>query len=197
MSFRKIPYSHTSDKALKLDQMYMNLAKNMSNLSTCARMQVGAMLIVEGRPILSGYNGSPKGHEHCIDIYKQKFEDYKNSWEEAKNITFEEYMQLPAIREEHGKFSRLHEVHAEINIISEAAARGLAVKGGRLYITHSPCNDCCKSILTAKIAEVVFENLYDRETEGIEILLKSGIKIYQVEMENERIIKSYEFQYQG
>jgi len=169
------------------DEMYMQLAVNMAKLSTCSRVQVGAVLVVEDRPLLSGYNGSPKGHEHCIDIYQAKFEEFKKSWEETKYITFEEYMQLPIIKEEHGKFSRLHEIHAEINIISQAAYKGLATKGGRLYITHSPCNDCCKSILTAGIKEVVFKELYDRETEGLEILAKSNVLIRQLKMEDKDI----------
>lgn len=196
MQLEKRPYEFKTDKAMKLDQMYMNLANNMAALSTCSRMQVGAMLIVDKRPILSGYNGSPKGHEHCIDIFKRKYETFKDS-SQYNGETFEEFMKSPDVKEEHGKFSRLHEVHAEINIISEAAARGLAVENGRLYITHSPCNDCCKSILTAKIAEVVFQHLYDRETEGLQILLKSGVKVYQVELENERIVKAYEFYIKG
>lgn len=168
------------------DEMYMQLAVNMSKLSTCSRVQVGAVLVVEDRPLLSGYNGSPKGHEHCIDIYKAKFEEFKDS-NLYNDETFEDFMKLPNTREEHGKFSRLHEIHAEINIISQAAYKGLATKGGRLYITHSPCNDCCKSILTAGIKEVVFKELYDRETEGLEILAKSNVLIRQLKMEDKDI----------
>lgn len=184
MTLESISVEYQKPKQKYFDEMYMQLAVNMSKLSTCARVQVGAVLVVEDRPLLSGYNGSPKGHEHCIDIYQAKFEDYKKSWGE---MTFEKYMQLPDIREEHRIFSRLHEIHAEINIISQAAYKGLATKGGRLYITHSPCNDCCKSILTAGIKEVVFKELYDRETEGLEILAKSNVLIRQLKMEDKDI----------
>ena len=170
------------------DEMYMQLAVNMSKLSTCSRVQVGAVLVVEDRPLLSGYNGSPKGHEHCIDIYQAKFEEYcKLNKEPIGIFTFKDFMNLPEIREEHGRFSRLHEIHAEINIISQAAYKGLATKGGKLYITHSPCNDCCKSILTAGIKEIVFKELYDRETEGLEILAKSNVLIRQLKMEDRDI----------
>lgn len=156
------------------DEMFMRLAKNVSEFSSCARVQVGAVLVVDNRPLLSGYNGTPKGHEHCIDIYKAKYvaSSFKGD--------FEDFMALPEIREEHGKFSRLHEVHAEINIVAQAAYKGLATKGGILYVTHSPCNDCCKSILTAGIKQVIFLNLYDRETEGLQTLIKSDVGVRQL-----------------
>ena len=166
----------------------------MAKLSTCSRVNVGAILVLEGRPVLSGYNGSPSGHRHCRDIYLEKYQKYIESVGGKTNFTFEDYMRLPEVREDHGKFSRLHEVHAEINIISQAAYKGLSVKGGKLYITHSPCNDCCKSILTAGISEVLFENLYDRETEGIQILLQSGINVKQLELERGKITNVYRLQ---
>ena len=194
MEFRKEVLTYAKPKQQVLDEMYMELAHNMAKLSTCSRVNVGAILVLEGRPVLSGYNGSPSGHRHCKDIYLEKYQKYIESVGGKTNFTFEDYMRLPEIREDHGKFSRLHEVHAEINIISQAAYKGLSVKGGKLYITHSPCNDCCKSILTAGISEVLFENLYDRETEGIQILLQSGINVKQLELERGKITNVYRLQ---
>lgn len=188
MTLESISLEYQKPKQKYFDEMYMQLAVNMSKLSTCSRVQVGAVLVVEDRPLLSGYNGSPKGHEHCIDIYQAKFEEYcKLNKEPIGIFTFKDFMNLSEIREEHGRFSRLHEIHAEINIISQAAYKGLATKGGKLYITHSPCNDCCKSILTAGIKEIVFKELYDRETEGLEILAKSNVLIRQLKMEDRDI----------
>lgn len=194
MEFRKEVLTYAKPKQQVLDEMYMELAHNMAKLSTCSRVNVGAILVLEGRPVLSGYNGSPSGHRHCKDIYLEKYHQYIESVGGKTNFTFEDYMKLPEVREDHGKFSRLHEVHAEINIISQAAYKGLSVKGGKLYITHSPCNDCCKSILTAGISEVLFENLYDRETEGIQILLQSGINVTQLELERGKITNVYRLQ---
>ena len=194
MEFRKEVLTYAKPKQQVLDEMYMELAHNMAKLSTCSRVNVGAILVLEGRPVLSGYNGSPSGHRHCKDIYLEKYQKYIESVGGKTNFTFEDYMRLPEVREDHGKFSRLHEVHAEINIISQAAYKGLSVKGGKLYITHSPCNDCCKSILTAGISEVLFENLYDRETEGIQILLQSGINVTQLELERGKITNVYRLQ---
>lgn len=202
MTLESTILEYQKPKQKYFDEMYMQMAVNMARLSSCARVQVGAVLVVDDRPLLSGYNGSPSGHRHCIDIFQEKFEEYKKSWgetgkvfeENLGEITFEKYMQLPNIREEHGKFSRLHEVHAEINIIAQAANKGLSTKNGKLYVTCSPCNDCCKSILTAGIKEVVFKELYDRETEGLEILAKSNVLIRQLVMEDREIRENLRWQ---
>lgn len=197
IEFKKSLISYTNSKQKSLDEMYIELAGNMAKLSTCSRVNVGAILVLDGRPILSGYNGTPSGHKHCRDVYIEKYQKYMIEHKEPLGIfLFEDFMRLPEIREDHGKFSRLHEVHAEINIISQAASKGLSVKGGKLYITHSPCNDCCKSILTAGISEIVFENLYDRETEGLQILLQSGVVVKQLELSGRKIINVFQYQLQ-
>lgn len=195
IEFKKSLINYSNSKQKSLDEMYIELANNMAKLSTCSRVNVGAILVLDGRPILSGYNGTPSGHKHCRDVYIEKYQKYMVEHKEPLGIfLFEDFMRLPEVREDHRKFSRLHEVHAEINIISQAAHKGLSVKGGKLYITHSPCNDCCKSILTAGISEVVFENLYDRETEGLQILLESGVSVKQLELSGRRIINVFEYQ---
>ena len=177
-------------KAQLFDETFMQLAINFAKLSTCSRVQVGAVLVVDNRPLLSGYNGSPKGHDHCIDIFSAKYDEYCKSNKEPIGIfTFEDFMRLPEIKEEHGRFSRLHEIHAEINIIAQAAAKGLSTKGGKLYVTCSPCNDCCKAILSSGIKEVIFKDLYDRETEGLEILANSGVHIRQLVLSDNNQVK--------
>lgn len=35
--------------------------------STCPRLQVGAVLARDGHPVAIGYNGAPRGLEHCPD----------------------------------------------------------------------------------------------------------------------------------
>ena len=197
IEFKKSLINYTNSKQKSLDEMYIELAGNMAKLSTCSRVNVGAILVLDGRPILSGYNGTPSGHKHCRDVYIEKYQKYMVEHKEPLGIfLFEDFMRLPEVREDHRKFSRLHEVHAEINIISQAAHKGLSVKRGKLYITHSPCNDCCKSILTAGISEIVFENLYDRETEGLQILLQSGVIVKQLELSGRKIINVFQYQLQ-
>lgn len=47
------------------DQMLMEIAEVVSNRGTCSRLQVGAVISRDGRPIVTGYNGAPAGLPHC------------------------------------------------------------------------------------------------------------------------------------
>jgi dCMP deaminase len=62
-----------------------------------------------------------------------------------------------------------HVIHAESNAILKAAKSGYAVEGSTLYLTLSPCQDCCKLILQSGIKRVVYRDKY-RDTAGIDFL---------------------------
>jgi dCMP deaminase len=57
-------------------------------------------------------------------------------------------------------------IHAECNAILKA---GRDAKGADLYLTLSPCVECCKLIKQAGIKTVYFRELY-RNTEGLDKL---------------------------
>lgn len=62
-----------------------------------------------------------------------------------------------------------HVVHAESNAILKAAKSGYAVEGSTLYLTLSPCQDCCKLILQSGIKRVVYKDEY-RDITGVHFL---------------------------
>lgn len=186
-------------------KIFMNMAYEVSKASTCARVKVGAILIKDRRPISIGINGVTVGKAHCEDIFKQKYnsllhklescDDYENNAyfipQMAENVygedvityrqlTFEEYMALPEVKEEHGKFSQLHEIHAEVNVINFCAKNGISTKDTTLYTTTSPCMNCCKSIISAGITAVIYDKLYDRDSYGLQVLKDSGVKVIQM-----------------
>ena len=47
---------------------YLNRAKVAAERSTCLRRKVGAVIIKDDAEVSSGYVGSPRGTENCIDI---------------------------------------------------------------------------------------------------------------------------------
>ena len=51
----------------KLDQVYLNIAKEVSLLSHCERSKVGAVLVKDGNIIAFGYNGTPAGMNNCCE----------------------------------------------------------------------------------------------------------------------------------
>jgi deoxycytidylate deaminase len=53
-------------------------------------------------------------------------------------------------------------VHAEMAAITDAARRGISVRGCTLYTTTFPCHNCAKHIVAAGIAQVVYIEPYPK-----------------------------------
>ena len=50
-------------------QHFMDIARLVAQRSTCKRANVGAVLVSRDNHIVSsGYNGSPPGSHHCLDV---------------------------------------------------------------------------------------------------------------------------------
>jgi len=54
-------------------------------------------------------------------------------------------------------------VHAEQNAITDCAKRGVSCDGCTAYITHYPCLNCGKLLLSAGIKDVVYLNNYNND----------------------------------
>src|SRR5574344_2109607 len=73
-------------------------------------------------------------------------------------------------------------LHAEANAITKVAKSGNNSDGATLYVTDSPCIECAKLIIQAGIRRVVYARSY-RLTDGLDLLLKAGISVEKVELE--------------
>lgn len=128
---------------LKL-QIFAQIAKNISTLSTCVSKQVGCIIINDNRPVSWGYNGSLPNAIHCCD----KFPHYHKHLD----------------RLEHSAWSTIYEIHAEMNAIQNAvmAGAGSKLKGATLICTLEPCVQCTKNIIAFGIKKIYFMDAYDR-----------------------------------
>jgi dCMP deaminase len=70
-------------------------------------------------------------------------------------------------------------IHAESNAILKCARWGHSCDGATLYLTHSPCKDCSKSILQSGIHRVVYIEEY-KDLEGVNFLISSGIQVEKI-----------------
>ncbi len=120
-----------------IDNYFMNIAIMVASRTTCLRRKVGSV-IVQGKQIIStGYNGSPQGMPHCIDIGCAR-----------EGVPSGERSEL------------CRGAHAEQNAINFAAQYGISIKGATIYTTHLPCSWCSKSIVNSGILRVVFLHDY-------------------------------------
>ncbi len=121
------------------DEYFMAIAHLVATRSTCIRRQVGAVLVREKRILATGYNGAPSGIVHCTE-----------------EICLRRLSNVPS--------GQMHELcrglHAEQNVIIQAALHGVSTKGSTLYCTHKPCILCVKMLINAGIARIVYENPY-------------------------------------
>ncbi|MBN1842076.1 MAG: cytidine/deoxycytidylate deaminase family protein [Deltaproteobacteria bacterium] len=137
------------------DEYFMDIAYLVSSRSTCCRRQVGAVLVRDKRVLATGYNGAPTGLPHCLDI--------------------------GCLREELGVPSgERHELcrglHAEQNVIIQAAYHGVSIKGATLYCTNLPCSICCKMLINAGINEIKYQDGY-ADTMSEDMLKVAGIAL--------------------
>lgn len=108
------------------DHILMEVARVFATRGTCDKAYVGAVIARDSHVISTGYNGSPSGMPHCLDVGCQIENDH-------------------CVRTS----------HAEANAIAFAAKEGLSTKGASLYCTHVPCPTCIKLIINAGIVRVV------------------------------------------
>jgi len=141
----------TTEKRLKLDQLFMRTAYEFQNLSHCVRLKVGAVITKDDRIVSCGYNGTPKGWHNCDDFNCDiEPDDLQTNLENSKR---------------HHLFSEQYEIHAEMNAIIDMAKRGISPIGCTLYTTIAPCKNCAKLVIASGINRIVFDKFYDRDIE--------------------------------
>ncbi len=69
-------------------------------------------------------------------------------------------------------------IHSEENALIKADYN---IKNKKIFITCSPCKQCAKKIVNAKISQVYFAELY-RDPEPMQILSKANINVFQVDV---------------
>jgi dCMP deaminase len=120
------------------DEYFIQIAEIVKTRATCFRRQVGAVLVNDNKQIIStGYNGVPRGIEHCTIKTCTKL--YEKSGEKNEIC--------PA-------------VHAELNAILQAASAGISPEGTTLYSTTRPCSGCTMAIINVGIKRVVYVEDY-------------------------------------
>lgn len=71
-------------------------------------------------------------------------------------------------------------VHAELNALGKCLEQGLSAKGATAYVTLSPCLDCAKLLVRAKVKRVVYRDEY-RITDGLDYLRKYNVEVTRFE----------------
>lgn len=118
---------------------FMGITRLVAERSTCSRRKVGAVAVKNKRILATGYNGAPRGLRDCLEVG-----------------CLREQLGIPS--------GQRHELcrglHAEQNVIIQAAVHGVSLEGAEIYCTHQPCLICTKMLLNCGITAVYFESPY-------------------------------------
>lgn len=114
------------------DEYFITIAKVVASRATCPRAHVGAVLVKDRRILATGYNGSPPGESHCIDV---------------------------GCEMENGHCIRT--IHAELNCLMQASKFGIPIDGATMYMWGDkgngvePCLKCNQAIKAAGIIKII------------------------------------------
>ena len=136
------------------DEVYIEVVDIIAQRSTCLRKKVGAVITIDHRILSHGYNGVPSGHDHCCDS--------GNCLKDLNGT--EEYKVC---------------IHAEQNAICQCAKRGLSLDGATVYINADVCITCAKLMVACGISRVIVKRDHKGNSDGIELLKKSGITVVE------------------
>ncbi|WP_317168634.1 deaminase [Blattabacterium cuenoti] len=78
--------------------------------------------------------------------------------------------------EKNGK-TKWYVIHAEENAILKLSSSFLSCKGASIYITHFPCEKCCKLIYQSNIKKIIYLHRSTKNDKEMFFLKKLKIKI--------------------
>jgi dCMP deaminase len=183
------------------NETFLNTCFIWSERSSCQKLQTATVIVKNNNIISIGYNGVPSKKKHCTDYWREffyhaKFKNQLNTNNEynlfckeiiselkyndnlISNIsTYDEFIQSELFKVLHHYWSDKNELHAELNALLQAET---SVKDAELYTLYSPCRQCAKSIISAKISKVYYRNEYQNDKEGLLLLERSDIEVKKI-----------------
>ncbi len=136
----------------------MGITRMVATRSTCLRRKVGAIVVKEKRILATGYNGAPSGLRHCEDV---------GCLRESSSIPSGQRHEL------------CRGLHAEQNVIVQAAYHGINISGSDIYCTNRPCSICTKLIINAGIRRIFFEQDYEDPLSDL-LLEEAGVELIRL-----------------
>jgi len=147
-----------NDGRISWPEYFMSIAVLVAERSTCLRRKVGAVAIRNSRILATGYNGAPSGIPHCI----------------TRGCLREE-LGIPSGKQ----LDICWSVHAEQNLIVQAALHGVSLHRADVYCTCKPCFTCAKMLVNVGVKSIVTAHVYPDENTD-KLLLDANVRLIYV-----------------
>lgn len=150
---------------LGIDAYFLKIASVVAERSTCLRHHIGAVAVRDKHILATGYNGAAAGVKDCLEL---------GCLRDEMNIASGTRHEI------------CRAIHAEQNVIIQAALHGISLEGATIYATHSPCILCAKMLANARIkrfvtfgnyADTAFEDLFRQARIKFDLVKKPSSKI--------------------
>ncbi|WP_146945055.1 deaminase, partial [Vreelandella venusta] len=112
----------------KYHGLYWDMAFAAANQSAATRHKVGAIVVTPTGMISVGWNGMPVGMANECES------DEVTEYNAIMDVTLTRKKTNPEV------------IHAERNAIDKMTRQGVPTIGSILFVTLSPCFECCKAI---------------------------------------------------
>ena len=137
------------------DEYFLKIASVVAERSTCRRHHIGAIAVRDKHILTTGYNGAPAGLKDCLEL---------GCLRDEMNIPSGERHEI------------CRAIHAEQNVIIQAALHGISLEGSTIYCTHTPCVLCAKMLVNARIKLFISFGKYSDDT-FIDLFREAGIEV--------------------
>ena len=137
------------------DEYFLKIASVVAERSTCRRHHVGAVAVKDKHILATGYNGAGSGLQDCLEL---------GCLRDKQGIPSGERVEI------------CRAIHAEQNVIIQAALHGVSLEGCTIYCTHTPCVLCAKMLTNARIKRFVTFGNY-RDDAFKELFWEAGIEV--------------------
>ena len=137
------------------DDYFMGIAYAVRERANCRGYKVGAIVVLQGRVVSTGYNGTPENMLNCDEGGCVRCEARVHG-SSAK----------PKYKSGTG-YDICICVHAEQNALLAAARFGIPVAGGLIYTTIQPCFGCLKEMVQARIEGVRYRHIWSHPDKSL------------------------------
>lgn len=137
-----------------IDDYFLKVASVVAERSTCLRHHVGAVAVRDKHILSTGYNGAAAGLKDCLEL---------GCLRDELNIASGTRHEI------------CRAIHAEQNVIIQAALHGISLEGATIYATHSPCILCAKMLVNARVKRFVTFGSY-ADNSFLDLFQEAGIK---------------------
>jgi dCMP deaminase len=140
---------------ISADEYFLKIASVVAERSTCLRHHMGAVAVKDKHILTTGYNGAPAGVKDCLEL---------GCLRDAQNIPSGTRTEI------------CRAIHAEQNVIIQAALHGICLEGCTIYCTHTPCVLCAKMMINTRVKRVVIFTKYADDSFK-ELFREAGIQV--------------------